>query len=83
MIKNKLKNLLQNEGDFLDKFGRTPKSTTPYSSKELADSAGGSPEAITVFKPKIKYLAGLQFPQRPQGTVDWGDLLHQNLLMKV
>lgn len=45
-----LKNLLQNKGDALDKFGRTPESTTPVS-KEIADSVGSSAKPITVFKP--------------------------------
>lgn len=50
-----LKNLLQNKGDALDKFGRTPESTTP-DSKELVDSVGSSAEPITVFKPDNKSI---------------------------
>ncbi len=89
----KLKNLLKNKGDSLDrsgravvpsfatspegvasqldlsgvrsedKFGRTPKSTTPHP-EGSADSVGSSPEAITVFKPTKSSLTKNVIPSQ-------------------
>jgi len=52
---NEIKNLLD-KGDVLDRFGRTPKSTTNL--LRGMDSLGSSPEAITVFKPDTESITG-------------------------